>query len=199
MLASIRCTSTRRSDWWRPPPAPLMPAPNFNLAGKIAGRKYFHKEEFVDMASASALRLLASSASRRPRSVLRPHALAMQSRGLARHMYRPHFKYLSAWFCPYAHRATLALEHHAEQVDYEWEEALGWEQRASTVGEQDDGRTNEHFYHWKSPTLLKHSPGGLVPTLVDEQVRARGRGFESAAAQPALLRALPLCQADPRD
>lgn len=32
------------------------------------------------------------------------------------------FRYLSAWFCPFAHRATLALEHHAGRVDYEWVE-----------------------------------------------------------------------------
>jgi len=36
----------------------------------------------------------------------------------------PKFRYLSAWFCPFAHRATLALEHHAGRVDYEWVEAL---------------------------------------------------------------------------
>lgn len=34
----------------------------------------------------------------------------------------PKFRYLSAWFCPFAHRATLALEHHAHRVDYEWVE-----------------------------------------------------------------------------
>lgn len=34
----------------------------------------------------------------------------------------PHLRYLSAWFCPYAHRATIALEHHAGRVDYEWVE-----------------------------------------------------------------------------
>ena len=33
--------------------------------------------------------------------------------------------YYSAWFCPFAHRATIALEHHG--IDYEWVEALGWE------------------------------------------------------------------------
>jgi glutathione S-transferase len=27
------------------------------------------------------------------------------------------FRYLSAWFCPYAHRATLALEHHRGRVE----------------------------------------------------------------------------------
>ena len=35
--------------------------------------------------------------------------------------------YYSAWFCPFAHRATLALEHHADVVPYAREEALGWE------------------------------------------------------------------------
>ena len=34
----------------------------------------------------------------------------------------PKLRYLSAWFCPYAHRATIALEHHAGLVDYEWVE-----------------------------------------------------------------------------
>ena len=35
---------------------------------------------------------------------------------------RPALKYYSAWFCPFAHRATIALEHHAPAVPYEWEE-----------------------------------------------------------------------------
>ena len=39
--------------------------------------------------------------------------------------------YYSAWFCPFAHRATLTLEHHADVVPYAWEEALCWEQRPS--------------------------------------------------------------------
>jgi hypothetical protein len=34
----------------------------------------------------------------------------------------PKLRYLSAWFCPYAHRATIALEHHAGRVEYEWVE-----------------------------------------------------------------------------
>ena len=46
---------------------------------------------------------------------------------------KPKFRYLSAWFCPFAHRATLALEHHSDRVDYEWIEALGWEQREGLV------------------------------------------------------------------
>jgi len=34
----------------------------------------------------------------------------------------PKLRYLSAWFCPYAHRATIALEHHSALIDYEWVE-----------------------------------------------------------------------------
>ena len=34
----------------------------------------------------------------------------------------PKLRYLSAWFCPYAHRSTIALEHHAGRVEYEWVE-----------------------------------------------------------------------------
>jgi len=81
----------------------------------------------------------------------------------------PKFQYLSAWFCPYAHRCTLALEHHRGFIEWEWVEALGWESRPSAVGEEHDQRTEEHFYHWKSPDLLRHNPSGLVPTLVDTQ------------------------------
>ena len=28
---------------------------------------------------------------------------------------KPHLFYMSAWFCPFAHRATLALEHHGRE------------------------------------------------------------------------------------
>ena len=31
---------------------------------------------------------------------------------------KPVLRYLSAWFCPFAHRATLALEHHADRWAY---------------------------------------------------------------------------------
>ena len=82
----------------------------------------------------------------------------------------PKFRYLSAWFCPYAHRATLALEHHAGAIEYEWVEALGWEQRkgrlevhlrASHLRTQANGFNcsldeknvtgtgKEWWYHWK--------------------------------------------------
>ncbi|KAG8471045.1 hypothetical protein KFE25_009466 [Diacronema lutheri] len=75
----------------------------------------------------------------------------------------PPLTYYSAWFCPFAQRCTLALEHHG--VPYEWEEALGWTVRPSSVGE--DGRADEAAYHWKSPALLAANPSGMVPTLVE--------------------------------
>ena len=78
-------------------------------------------------------------------------------------------KYFSAWFCPFAHRATIALEHHADAVKFEWEEALGWEQRAPTGGEDFSAdERQDWWYHWKSPGLLKANPLGMVPTLLDE-------------------------------
>lgn len=84
-------------------------------------------------------------------------------------------RYLSAWFCPYAHRATIALEHHARRVPYEWVEALGWERRASADAnrlEQEGEPAHENWYHWKHPELVEKCPGGLVPTLVDAKGRA---------------------------
>lgn len=79
--------------------------------------------------------------------------------------------YYSAWFCPFAHRATIALEHHSRAVPYRWEEALGWEQRPPSGGEDfaADDRT-DWWYHWKSPGLLKANPLGMVPTLFDEEM-----------------------------
>lgn len=74
------------------------------------------------------------------------------------------FKFLTAWFCPYAHRCALALEHHRGFIDWESVEALGWESRPSRIGENQ--RDDEHYYHWKSPDLLKYNPSGLVPTLI---------------------------------
>ena len=77
-------------------------------------------------------------------------------------------KYYSAWFCPFAHRATLALEHHAGAVPYEWEESLGWEQRPPTGNEEfTASERKDWWYHWKSPGLLEANPLGMVPTLQD--------------------------------
>ena len=80
--------------------------------------------------------------------------------------------YYSAWFCPFAHRATLALEHHADVVPYAWEEALGWEKRPPSGDEEFDAESREDWwYHHKSPGLLKANPLGMVPTLVDAHER----------------------------
>jgi len=76
----------------------------------------------------------------------------------------PKFRYLSAWFCPFAHRATLALEHHAGRVDYEWVEALGWEQRKDEKNVTGTGK--EWWYHWKAEELKRTNPSALVPTLI---------------------------------
>jgi glutathione S-transferase len=75
----------------------------------------------------------------------------------------PHLHYMSAWFCPFAHRATLALEHHAGHVTYDWVESLGWEKRRATAALDTE---HENWYHFKAPELMKHNPLGMVPTLV---------------------------------
>ena len=117
--------------------------------------------------------------------------------------------YYSAWFCPFAHRATLALEHHADVVPYAWEEALGWEQRPPTGDEDLDADDREDFwYHYKSPGLLEANPLGMVPTLVDEDGRVvtesavcvqfvdAVRGCDELARVPGGA-APPLVDADP--
>ena len=85
---------------------------------------------------------------------------------------KPHLYYMSAWFCPFAHRATLALEHHGDHLTYEWIEALGWEKRAATGASHDQGAPlstqHENWYHFKAPELMKHNPLGMVPTIVSE-------------------------------
>jgi len=79
-------------------------------------------------------------------------------------------RYLSAWFCPYAHRATLALEYHCKFIDYEWVEALGWQQRSSEEMEghnnHNSSSTKEWYYHWKADELKRVNPSALVPTLI---------------------------------
>ena len=90
----------------------------------------------------------------------------MAARHIATTAMKPHLYYMSAWFCPFAHRATLALEHHADHVTWEWIEALGWEKRRAT----DDALQTDHenWYHFKAPELMKHNSLGMVPTLVSE-------------------------------
>eukprot|EP00040_Diaphanoeca_grandis_P024805 m.136808 g.136808 ORF g.136808 m.136808 type:complete len:285 (-) comp29881_c0_seq1:62-916(-) len=76
-------------------------------------------------------------------------------------------KYFSSWFCPFAHRATIALEHH--HVPYKWEEALGWQQHPPTGKENFEAADRtDWWYHWKSPALIAANPLGMVPTLLEE-------------------------------
>ena len=80
--------------------------------------------------------------------------------------------YFSAWFCPFAHRATLALEHHGQEfIHWEWQEALGWEHGKPPSGDEafQAGQRTDWVYHWKSPELLACNPQGMVPTLLEEQ------------------------------
>lgn len=109
----------------------------------------------------------------------------------------PPIKLFTAWFCPFAQRCAIALEHH--RVPYAAEEALGWTVRPTTVGEA--GRTEEAAYHWKSPALLAANPAGMVPTLLDEATGrvvkeslvavefvdeyARARGSTAASLMPS--------------
>jgi glutathione S-transferase len=70
----------------------------------------------------------------------------------------------------------LALEHHAGRVDYEWIEALGWEQRKEdeqhnnvTTGTTTTTTTAGQeiwWYHWKADELKRSNPSALVPTLI---------------------------------
>ena len=90
-------------------------------------------------------------------------------------------KYYSSWFCPFAHRATIALQHHRSAVSWDWEEALGWTKVNAPKRDLErcteeslvvpaGAATNAHeYYHWKSPGLLAANPAGLIPTLVDER------------------------------
>ncbi|GMH82476.1 hypothetical protein TrST_g12489 [Triparma strigata] len=94
---------------------------------------------------------------------------------------RVKFIYHSAWFCPFAHRATIALSHHSESVDYTWVESLGWEQR-----DNDDDKTGtgkEWWYHWKNPDLLRVNEAGMVPTLVEDL----GGGVEGRVVTESLI------------
>jgi glutathione S-transferase len=95
----------------------------------------------------------------------------------------PKFRYLSAWFCPFAHRATLALEHHQGRVEYEWVEALGWEQRNDQKNVT--GAGHEWWYHWKAEELKRAHPGALVPTLIP--VAMDGKPDESKSVYESIV------------
>jgi glutathione S-transferase len=76
----------------------------------------------------------------------------------------PKFRYLSAWFCPFAHRATLAFAHHKGRVEYEWVEALGWELQKDHKSVTGTGQ--DWYYHWKADELKRVNASALVPTLI---------------------------------
>jgi glutathione S-transferase len=61
--------------------------------------------------------------------------------------------FYSAWFCPYAQRAWLTLEHHG--IKYNYIESL------TVKKDQSEG---DHGYD-KHPRLLQLNPKGLVPTI----------------------------------
>jgi glutathione S-transferase len=105
--------------------------------------------------------------------------------GVIRSAAVPKFRYLSAWFCPFAHRATVALEHHAGRVDYEWIEALGWEQRKDENNVTGTGQ--EWWYHWKADELKRSNPSALVPTLIPVVDRATGESDETRAVHESLV------------
>mmetsp|Transcript_7480 Transcript_7480/g.18564 ORF Transcript_7480/g.18564 Transcript_7480/m.18564 type:complete len:294 (-) Transcript_7480:89-970(-) len=90
----------------------------------------------------------------------------MAAKTLAAGVKPPHLIYMSAWFCPFAHRATLALQHHKTHLTYEWVEALGWEKRVAS--DECVQTAHENWYHFKAPELMKWNPLGMVPTLVSE-------------------------------
>lgn len=96
----------------------------------------------------------------------------------------PKFRYLSAWFCPFAHRATLALEHHSGRVEYEWVEALGWEQRKDENNVTGTGQ--EWWYHWKADELRRANPSALVPTLIPVDP-TNGKADDSKAVFESLV------------
>lgn len=98
---------------------------------------------------------------------------------------KPTFRYLSAWFCPFAHRATLALEHHASRIDYEWVEALGWHQQADK--DNVTGTNHEWYYHWKADELKRVNPSALVPTLVPVDPITRQQPQEDRAVWESLV------------
>lgn len=69
----------------------------------------------------------------------------------------PAWKFLCAWFCPYAQRAWIALNHH--KIPYEYVEAL-------TLKLEPGQTLKDAKGYEKHPLLLKHHPSGLVPTIV---------------------------------
>lgn len=61
-------------------------------------------------------------------------------------------RFLSAWFCPFAHRTHIALSHC--KVPFDFVDSLGWFEK------------HGEWHHWKSEELIAANPQGTVPTLI---------------------------------
>lgn len=97
----------------------------------------------------------------------------------------PRLTYYSAWFCPYAHRATIALSHHERSVKSDWVESLGWERRPTedaNTRAQGGEPAHENWYHWKSPGEPSPVPSSPLPP------RARARAAAAAVSARACIR-----------
>jgi hypothetical protein len=109
-----QCAALRAKDAASHRPLDTSDEPTASKGASLAGR-------FMALLVSSTMRRAARSST----SSLRQ--LAPQCAGHTRRYATtvPKLTYFSAWFCPFAHRATLALEHHAGAVPYEWEEVRG--------------------------------------------------------------------------
>ena len=103
------------------------------------------------LTSATQLRRLISTTQPRQTNVTQRLTSLTQARRLSSAVQTPRpLTYYSAWFCPFAHRATLALEHHSAAVPYTWEESLGWEQRPPS-GEEDFAAEERSDWWYRAP------------------------------------------------
>uniref|UniRef100_A0A7S1F4L3 GST C-terminal domain-containing protein n=1 Tax=Noctiluca scintillans TaxID=2966 RepID=A0A7S1F4L3_NOCSC len=106
------------------------------------------------------------------------------------------WKFMTAWFCPYAQRAWIALNHH--RVPYERIEAL-------TLKLEPGQTITDATGYIKHPLLLKHNPGALVPTIVDSEEKQPAvydslvvvEFADDLASTGAVLGSSPLLPSDP--
>ena len=95
------------------------------------------------------LRVKSSSLTRVQQRRTASRAFSATASGLAVPGRRPVVTLVSSWFCPFAQRAWIALNHRG--IAYDWVEALDW---------------NADGSYKKAPVLLAHNPQGLVPTII---------------------------------
>lgn len=155
-----------------------------------SGRKRFSDSSFKDesILSKSERRHVVGTQSNKETSLVHPIQYSgstysrLSTMASSNKISKPAFRYLSAWFCPFAHRATLALEFHAESIAYEWVEALGWnlQQDKDNVTQTD----HEWYYHWKADELKRVNPSELVPTLIPV---VDGKAVEEKAMWESLI------------